>query len=258
MDGPREDCVLSSWRSWSLCSATCGGGQHVRSRFTEKHARNGGRPCDAGLSEIRECRRNDCNGPEPIDCQLADWHDWGECDQCNGEKKRHRGVSVYPKHGGRECDPVNITQVGKCDRRCHEQKYCVWDDWGKWTQCTATCGNGGKKRRRRYLHLKEAGADAPMQPDRVNEMLASYDTLNDRVRALESIHLDDVIMSFLAGCVTLTAAMAAVRCFLVSRRQQNPNLRGYTRFQPPAALDASMIAPNTYHHLHEVNGTELE
>ncbi|KAJ8392650.1 hypothetical protein AAFF_G00073240 [Aldrovandia affinis] len=39
------DCKLSDWSAWSLCSAPCGGGVKVRSKWLREKPFNGGRPC---------------------------------------------------------------------------------------------------------------------------------------------------------------------------------------------------------------------
>merc|ERR1711920_44051 len=113
---------------------------------------------------------------------------------------------------------MGITVVGKCPRHCNHPKYCVWEDWGGWTACTATCGNGGKKRRRRYLHLSEHGqARIDNLPDHVKDVMNTYTALQDKVKALRATHLSDVLISFFAGCFTLAAALVVARIFSGSR-----------------------------------------
>merc|ERR1712083_96908 len=131
---------------------------------------------------------------------------------------------------------------------------------GSWTACTATCGNGGKKRRRRYLHLSEGGqARIDNLPDHVKDVMNTYSALQDKVKALRATHLSDVLISFFAGCFTLAAALAVARIFSGSRSrgQRHPALGSYTSVPPshrPSERDVR--GPIPYHHLHEVNGTE--
>merc|ERR1711920_458697 len=95
----------------------------------------------------------------------------------------------------------------------------------------------------------------------VNRLLANYDNLHARVNALESIHIHDALVSFLAGCVTLTVVLAAVRYVLISRRNRNPGSRGYTEFPRQERISlapSSFNTPNTSHHLHAAGDVDIE
>lgn len=49
-------------------------------------------------------------------------------------------------HGGREC-----AGGGQQDRVCNAAFcpiHCQWDDWGQWSQCSTTCGDGAQTRDR--------------------------------------------------------------------------------------------------------------
>lgn len=252
-DGPRRDCVLGDWREWSLCSATCGGGQHIRSRKIEQHPTNGGKGCDDALSEIKECARGECGGPAPSDCKFGEWEDWGECDKCSGERRRFRSILAYPSNGGKECDPTVTVELGKCPRRCNHQKLCEWDDWGAWSGCTVNCGKGGKRRRRRYLHLTEAGQE--MLPEHLAEVMRGYESLRERATALEAHHAHEVLISFVAGCATILGALGGLRAWSTTRgrhARHNPFFRAFS------ARDASRNAEGRgYQHLQEVQEANL-
>jgi len=64
-----EDCVWSEWEPWSLCSATCGGGKHVRVREVV-HKVQGLRQCPGVSSMWGECSSDDCP-PEEQDAANA-------------------------------------------------------------------------------------------------------------------------------------------------------------------------------------------
>jgi hemicentin len=56
-----DECEVSSWSAWSVCSASCGGGQQTRSRTINGTGIN----CPSTLTESRACNSNAC--PEGTD-----------------------------------------------------------------------------------------------------------------------------------------------------------------------------------------------
>jgi len=237
LSGPRVDCELSPWAPWSICGKTCGGDQQLRTRRINRHPSNGGKPCSDALTEIKECARNPCNEQTPIDCKVGDWEDWAECDRCSGEKKRLRELITEPQHGGVECDPTAMEEIGKCDRTCHEETVCEWNGWEPWTKCSMTCGKGGKKVRQRQLHR-------PRTPE--PGTMTSYETLSDKVTTLDSRFMPEMLLAFAAGCV---AVLAAVGGFRVLSRVTNIRRWQERRLRPDPES-------GTYHHLDE-NDSEI-
>mmetsp|Transcript_26237 Transcript_26237/g.55659 ORF Transcript_26237/g.55659 Transcript_26237/m.55659 type:complete len:1597 (+) Transcript_26237:60-4850(+) len=266
--GEPIDCLLSEWASWSTCTATCGGGQHTRIREIAQPASNGGMPCEGSLSEVKECARNECHGPAPVDCAYGDWQDWGACSKCSGEMVRYRNIKTYSEHGGKKCEYLDTEEAAKCPRSCHEKLYCTWNDWGSWGKCTATCGEGGKRHRKRYLELSHDSKAAPPPP--VEDLIDRYEALSDRTRDLEAHHMQELIVAFGAGCLSLVAGFAVVRSLSMARNRiqgpaaaaegvnesrtlglpQRPTRGG------PMRIPQSLAAP-LYHQLNELNETEL-
>ena len=56
------NCTLSAWSKWGTCSATCGGGTQMRSRFVDQPAMNGGSPCSGESAESQACGTTACAG----------------------------------------------------------------------------------------------------------------------------------------------------------------------------------------------------
>ena len=55
------DCIWESWRDWSTCSKTCGGGTQIRSRRVASHETKGGN-CSGEISEQQDCSTETCPG----------------------------------------------------------------------------------------------------------------------------------------------------------------------------------------------------
>jgi len=254
LSGPPADCELSPWAPWSICGKTCDGDQQLRTRRIQTHPTNGGKPCNDGLTEIKECARQPCEGEPPVDCAVGEWLEWAACDRCNGERKRRREHITAPRNGGMECDPTAMEEIGKCDRVCHEERVCEWDDWEKWTDCTVSCGTGGQKKRQRKLHQRS-----------VADTMTSYEVSSARISNLDSRILPDLLFAFTAGCIAVLAAVGGFR--VLSR------VSYIQRWHDGATGDRARLAllrrdpeNGTYHHLNDADSeirleaetTELE
>merc|ERR1719305_881471 len=54
-----QDCRVTSWSSFTACSAKCGAGRQHRSRSVLRNATNGGADCP-DLDETEECQIKPC------------------------------------------------------------------------------------------------------------------------------------------------------------------------------------------------------
>lgn len=169
-----------SWTSWSVCSKTCGNGLKKRTRTCSKSAaQNGGLACSGSSQQTARCntqrcpvcldKNNFCSGwakrgqcrSNPaymlanckrscrvcVDGNWGAWNGWSACSRSCGRglQKRTRTCSnPIPKGGGRSCSGPN-QQMRNCKvRDCpvHGQ----WGAWGKWTDCSKSCGIGVSER----------------------------------------------------------------------------------------------------------------
>jgi len=139
------------WEDWGACTVSCGFGKQIRKREVKK--------CDSCkpmleadderfTTDSRACNKQDC----PVDYTWTPWTAWSECTvSCNsGVKERHREC-LPAKGGGRNCpnknkNPDLYHEVEKCTMTdCDTFEY---SDWSSWSQCSASCGQGQKVKKR--------------------------------------------------------------------------------------------------------------
>jgi len=213
------DCQLTAWGNWGECDATCGIGQKIRSREVITEPAFGGKACSAALSqtlacELRSCR-DDCT---PVDCSWEEWGGWGACDKCSGEMRRFRHISSHPSCGGRRCEFGSAEEITNCTRTCHADTFCMWSQWGDYGECSASCGQGLRSRAR-YLKAmtastllaeQRARSDASDASQQV-ELLGKFEQLSLRSHHIKMNRIQVLLLSFTGGCLSLFAAMAAIR-----------------------------------------------
>jgi len=249
VEAPPINCKLSHWAEWSACTATCEGGQRIRSRELIQLPSHGGKICEDPLSEVEECNRVPCPGVSAIDCKFRDWYDWGACGKCSGQRKRFRSIIEYPAHGGKNCKAFVDEEVGSCPQKCHEKRFCTWSDWHAWGSCNARCGKG-KRSRRRHLTLSDMPAAPPKPVMSNNSIMAKYVELHQRRQHLQKDHFQQLVLAFSCGCFCFVLAFASVRLFSMIRTHSNIH-----SLLASAQHSHSGCVP-TYHQLYELNESE--
>jgi hypothetical protein len=161
------DCKFSEWSKWASpsgqgeCSVPCGGGIAERSREVTVEPKNGGKVCFGALEETRGCIVEPCAGPTKAkDCNWNEWHDWGACDKCGGERKRNRVITQMPDEGGAICELRAAEEVGACPRLCHLPSFCQWSEWEVDGSCSSTCGAGSIQKTRTLEPVLLASTDS--------------------------------------------------------------------------------------------------
>ncbi|KAK6991172.1 SCO-spondin [Biomphalaria glabrata] len=140
-----QDCpvdgILTSWTSWSQCSATCMGTQS-RNR-TCVGPFYGGKDCQSLLFESQPCNNVSC----AVDGTWTVWSEWSPCSlSCGGGSRTRSRKCVGILNGGKNCD-------GNSEERqlCNSEGCPVdgfFGQWSSWGLCSLTCGSGIQLRNR--------------------------------------------------------------------------------------------------------------
>ncbi|XP_063876640.1 hemicentin-1-like isoform X2 [Scylla paramamosain] len=139
----------SPWEPWSECSATCGEGVQIRSRYcTAPVPLYDGKPCEGSDMQEEQCHLRDC----PVSGQWGSWSSWSECSTTCGQGLKQRSRlcdSPPPSGGGAQCQGDSL-EVTPCS-----SSPCLldgsWGTWEAWSVCSVSCG-GGVRRRLRNCH----------------------------------------------------------------------------------------------------------
>ncbi|CBY33380.1 unnamed protein product [Oikopleura dioica] len=141
-----------AWQEWGACSVSCGGGERSRSRTCNAPVY---KPCtygsesDTGLCNKMSCCPKMCDNCQPY---FGEWAEWSTCTAtCRGSGARSRS---------RECIQVNEDKPGACEGDASENDDCpnldiCYDEWTKWTDCDADCGNNSTQTRQRVCNEPE-------------------------------------------------------------------------------------------------------
>ncbi|XP_025102599.1 A disintegrin and metalloproteinase with thrombospondin motifs adt-2-like isoform X5 [Pomacea canaliculata] len=136
----------NDWGSWSSCSVSCGQGTRTRSRTC--YGQNAcGRPCEGNTSTEEYCNLSEC----------PDWGSWSSwtCSVTCGRGTESRTRTCTPP--GARCAGV-VSQAQECQRpECCVPRHGVWNDWGSWSSCSVSCGQGTRTRSRTCHGINDCG-----------------------------------------------------------------------------------------------------
>jgi len=138
----------SVWGSWGRCSVTCGPGTMMRTRDCDNpKPRGDGTECQGTAESTAPCQEWKCG--QALDGRWSSWGAWSECSSsCGvGTKLRSRSCSDPPAvYGGDPCVGEDLGASSCMVAECPEYKDCL--EWGDWSECSRTCGDGTHQRHR--------------------------------------------------------------------------------------------------------------
>ncbi|XP_067056580.1 coadhesin-like isoform X2 [Acropora muricata] len=139
----RVNCAVT-WRSWSSCSRSCGGGTQYRHGSITRQPACGGSPCPA-LKQYQSCNSHNC----AVNGGWSSWGSWSRCSKTcgTGLYTRYRVCTApRPLYGGRSCVGSSRQQQSCYNRRC--PVHGGWSSWSAWGSCSRSCGTGNQNRHR--------------------------------------------------------------------------------------------------------------
>ena len=144
--------VWTEWSSWTVCSVSCGGGTKRRSRECRlpDGTKQAGLFCPGQKEETEPCN----HGPDQKCPELGPWTEWSQCSvSCgSGKRSRSRQCGITPDRAlglYRHSNPCK--QPLKEEEICNPQRCPRLTEWSDWTECSASCAGGFRRKTRQCV-----------------------------------------------------------------------------------------------------------
>ena len=141
------DCKVADWTN-GTCDRDCGGGSRTDIRRVIVQAVGSGEPCPANLSRVNACNEQVC----PAICNYGEWSVKVACNASCGpgmqmEERPVKCSNCQPPVTSVTQDCSFTTRSTNCSvKPCPID--CQLSDYGDWSDCSASCGPGLRKRSR--------------------------------------------------------------------------------------------------------------
>ncbi|VDI26618.1 Hypothetical predicted protein, partial [Mytilus galloprovincialis] len=147
------DGFWAAWSPWSDCSVTCENGTQYRTRKCNAPEYDGA-DCPGDDREVRGCFPKMC----PVDGYWTEWKSWSECSAtCGYGNRNHSRTCIEPLYEGTPC-PGPDSEIEACNSfSCPIDG--SWKLWESWSDCSTTCGGGGRNRTRECNEAMHGGVD---------------------------------------------------------------------------------------------------
>jgi len=164
-----QDCSWGDWTEWKDQGGCTGLGVRIRKIYDQQN--ECGKPC-TGAEEDTASRREylrskpECDRDADVDCEWGDWSDWSVCGSVKridpfAQSIRNRQVKKEAYGRGLPCEGV-LSETKSCGKDLPMD--CALTEWGAWTECSATCGQGWRAQMRRIRQEARFGGLACSGP----------------------------------------------------------------------------------------------
>jgi len=146
------DCVWGDWEN-KTCSASCEGGEMIRTRRIKTKEACGGQPCIGPTNETVPCNTQCC----PVHCSWGQWNKVTDCSKTcgNGVMRYVRTWQIPQSCGGSPCLGKSNKFV-ECNESCCPVD-CVFTQWSSFGSCQRNCKTGYRYRRRKIETKSSCG-----------------------------------------------------------------------------------------------------